>query len=158
MKKLYSHTSILAISSKCLAKKCPFTSTFIQCMCAFLFGVFGDSGAWPNHTVCLLGYSELSSQIKAFDHHCQTAHSLKSYLFICESVDVLMVRAEQHVPQNWLPFAHHHVLIQQCRLGNGVHQDLKEAEDRHLMHIKYCPDWLWSDQLITLCSIPASRR
>lgn len=102
---------------------------FILCVFTFLFGISGDSkGALPNRTTCLSGLSEHSSQIKHVDHHGQTAHSLKSYLFLCERIDELMVRAEQHVPQNWVPFAHLHILIQQCRLGNGVHQDLKETK------------------------------
>lgn len=93
---------------------------FILCVFTFLFGISGDSkGALPNRTTCLSGLSE---------HSSQTAHSLKSYLFLCERIDELMVRAEQHVPQNWVPFAHLHILIQQCRLGNGVHQDLKETK------------------------------
>lgn len=122
-----------AVSTKCLGKSVfSLKLSFFVCMLSSLSGVFGDSDAWLNHTACRSGSSEHSHQIKPVDHQCQTAHSLKSYLFIRERVDVLMVRAEQHVPQNWVRFAHHHILIQQCRLGNGVHQDLKETEDRHL--------------------------
>lgn len=37
-----------------------------------------------------------------------------------------MIRAEEQISQDGAPVAHHHILIQQGRLDDGVHQDLEE--------------------------------
>lgn len=53
-----------------------------------------------------------------------------SYLFVGEGVQVLVVRTEEEVSQDGAAVTHHHVLIQQGRLGNRVDQDLKESRGR----------------------------
>lgn len=40
------------------------------------------------------------------------------YLFISQGVQELMIRAEEEISQDGVPVAHHHILIQQSRLGN----------------------------------------
>lgn len=53
-----------------------------------------------------------------------------SYLFISEGVQKLMIWTEEQISQDGVSVAHHHVLVQQSRLGNGVHQDLEKKERR----------------------------
>lgn len=42
-----------------------------------------------------------------------------------------MIGAEEQVSKEGAPAAHHHVLIEQCRLGNGVDKDLEEERHNH---------------------------
>lgn len=51
--------------------------------------------------------------------------SFLSYLFIRQGVQVLVVRAEEQIPQDGTPIAHDHVLVLQSRLHDGVDQDLQ---------------------------------
>lgn len=53
-----------------------------------------------------------------------------SYLFIGESIQILMIVAEEKISQNGVSIAHSYVLILQCGLDDGVHQDLKRSGDR----------------------------
>lgn len=53
-----------------------------------------------------------------------------SHLFIGQSIQELMVGTEEQIPQDGVPVTHHHILIQQGRLGNGVHQELEEKRDK----------------------------
>lgn len=50
-----------------------------------------------------------------------------SYLFIGESIQILMIVAEEKISQNGVPIAHGYSLILQCRLDDGVHQDLRRG-------------------------------
>lgn len=53
-----------------------------------------------------------------------------SYLFIGESIQILMIVAEEKISQNGLPVTHSYILILQCGLDDGVHQDLKRSGGR----------------------------
>lgn len=37
-----------------------------------------------------------------------------------------MIWTEEQIPQEGVPITHYDILIQQGRLGNGVHQELEE--------------------------------
>lgn len=53
-----------------------------------------------------------------------------------------MIWAEEQIPQDGAPVAHLHILIQQGRLGDGVHQDLERTEENGVIKIQrflnYC--------------------
>lgn len=46
-----------------------------------------------------------------------------------------MIRAEEQISQDGVPAAHHHILILQGRLGNGVHQDLEKTRKKIMLII-----------------------
>lgn len=45
-----------------------------------------------------------------------------------------MIWAEQQISQYGAPIAHHHILIEQGRLGNGVYKDLEENRRKQQSH------------------------
>lgn len=57
-------------------------------------------------------------------------HIFFSYLFIGESIQILMIMAEEKISQNGVPVTHSYILILQCGLVDGVHQDLKRSGGR----------------------------
>lgn len=45
-----------------------------------------------------------------------------------------MIWAEEQIPQDGAPGAHHHIFIQQGRLGNGVYEDLEKDRGKQQNH------------------------
>lgn len=50
-----------------------------------------------------------------------------------------MVRAEEKIPQDGTAVTHHHVLVQQGRLDDGVDQDLGRTQDEENMSVRQRP-------------------
>lgn len=52
------------------------------------------------------------------------------YLLIGESVQVLVIWAEEQIFQDGAAVTHDDVFVQQSRLGNGVDEDLREVKQK----------------------------
>ena len=142
---LIVHCSVVFVALSCLWPIQVFSCATVQGLCCHILSlIIQEPLQYWNST----GQNELrlNSEICMcldIDALCCMS-TLESHLFVCECVYVLMVRAEEHVSQNGIPFTHSHIFIQQSRLVNRVHQDLKHK--RQFLWVSNSTETLLTDK------------